>query len=66
MQEELTYEQAIGRAEELVAQIEKSELPLDQIADKLQEANKLLEFCRNRLYEVEKSCESLLNDNKNV
>ena len=62
MQEEkLTYEEAITRLENLTAQIEKGEITIDQMADKLRQAQNWMKLCREQLYEAEKKCQSLLD-----
>ena len=61
MQEELTYEQAMEQLEALTQQMERGEIGIDEMAKKLQEAQRLMQFCKERLYESEKNCKSLLN-----
>ena len=65
-QEELTYEEAMQRLEELAAQMEGHEVSIDELATRLQEAQKLMQFCKERLYAAEKSCESLLDISGNA
>lgn len=66
MQEELTYEQAMQRLEELAAQMEHQQVSVDELAPLLTEAQTLLQFCKEQLYAAEKSCESLLDINENA
>ena len=66
MQEELTYEQAMARLETLTQQMERGEIGIDEMAKKLQEAQRLMQFCKERLYESEKNCKSLLQIDENV
>ena len=62
MQEEkLTYEEAITRLENLTAQMEKGEITIDQMADKLRQAQNWMKLCREQLYKAEKKCQSLLD-----
>jgi len=61
MQKELTYEQAMQRLEELAAQMERSEIGIDEMAERLREAQKLMKYCHEKLYEAEKNCKFLLN-----
>lgn len=65
-QEELTYEEAMQRLEKLAAQMEGHEVSIDELATRLQEAQKLMQFCKERLYAAEKSCESLLDISENA
>ncbi|MBR1902691.1 MAG: exodeoxyribonuclease VII small subunit [Bacteroidaceae bacterium] len=66
MQEELTYEQAMAQLETLTQQMERGEIGIDEMAKKLQEAQRLMQFCKERLYESEKNCKSLLQIDENV
>ncbi len=62
MQEELTYEKAMQRLDTIAAQMEQGEIGVDEMAERLQEAQKLMKYCRERLYAAEKSCRSLLEE----
>lgn len=66
MQEELTYEQAMEQLETLAAQLERNEIGIDEMAKRLQEALRLMQFCKERLYESEKNCNSLLQMEEKV
>jgi exodeoxyribonuclease VII small subunit len=61
MQEELTYEQAMQKLEAMAQQMEQGEIGIDVMADSLKEAQKLMKYCHEKLYEAEKNCKSLLN-----
>ncbi len=63
---ELTYEQALGRLEKLTSEMESRQIGIDEMADRLREAQKLLDYCKQRLTNAEKSCNSLLNIEENV
>ena len=55
-----TYSQAIVRLEEIVQAIDNGEMEIDQLADKIKEANKLIAFCSEKLTKAEKEMENLL------
>ena len=61
MQEELTYEQAMQRLEDMARQMESGKIRIDEMAENLREAQKLMKYCHEKLYEAEKNCKSLLN-----
>ena len=61
MQEELTYEQAMQKLAAMAQQMEQGEIGIDVMADSLKEAQKLMKYCHEKLYEAEKNCKSLLN-----
>ena len=44
-----TYNQAISRLEQIVSQIDNNELEIDELADKIKEANSLIAFCQSKL-----------------
>ena len=49
MEEQLTYEQAMQKLEALASQMERSEIGIDEMADRLRQAQELM------------NCNSLLN-----
>ncbi len=60
----MTYEEAIHKLEVLAEQAENDKLPIDQLADKLKEAQQLLQYCQEKLTEADKEVEKLLNASK--
>ena len=59
-----TYEQAMMNLEQIVSQIEKNELDIDQLSTKLKEANELIAFCKKILYQVDNEVKKLLEPDK--
>ena len=55
-----TYEQAMRRLEEIAGSMERGEVSLDDMSARLREAQQLLRYCKERLYEAEKNCQTLL------
>ena len=55
----LTFEQAIQRLENIVADMEGAELPLEDILKKYEEGTRLVRFCSQKLEEAEKKIELL-------
>lgn len=47
--EDLTYEQAVSRLEEIVSLLEKKDTPLDESVKLFEEGTKLAAFCGNKL-----------------
>ena len=60
MNKELTYEEAMERLEALAAEMEKGTIAIDQLASKLQEAQKLLAFCKDKLTKADAEVKKLL------
>lgn len=48
-----TYTEAMKRLEAIVARIESNELDIDELGDNLKEAQKLIKYCREKLYKAD-------------
>lgn len=59
---ETSLEQALGRLEEIVGEIEKTPPPLETLIDRYEEGMKLLRTCRERLDAAEKRIEMIGRD----
>jgi len=59
---EMRYEEAMERLEQIVAQIEGNKLDIDQIGEKMKEAKGLIAFCREKLYRTEQEIGQILGD----
>lgn len=53
MSEEMTYSIAVGRLEEIVADLERGGIALDETLKLYEEGAKLLEFCQQELASAE-------------
>lgn len=51
MSKELTFEKANEKLEEIVAKMEKGDVPLDECMKLYEEAYKLITYCTNKLEE---------------
>ncbi|BER91303.1 exodeoxyribonuclease VII small subunit [Atrimonas thermophila] len=58
-EEKIDYKQAIEELQSIVNELEKGELDLDALLEKVKRAAFLCSFCKNRLREVEKELESI-------
>lgn len=54
-----TYSQAIQRLESIVRQIDNNELDIDELAEKIREANEIIAFCQDKLTKADKEIEKL-------
>lgn len=59
-EKKLTYEQAIAQLEQLAQQMERGNVPIDELATKLREAQSLIKFCREQLTDADKSVQQIL------
>lgn len=53
MEEIQTYKQAIVKLEDILHQISLGQLDVDELAEKLKEAKRLVDFCQTKLKQVE-------------
>ena len=60
----LSYEQALSRLDQITNSMESGEVSIDQMAEKIQEAQTLLTYCRQKLFDAEKKCQELLDENE--
>ncbi len=63
MKKSMKYEEAISTLETIARQLEQNELPIDQIADRLREAQKLVAFCRAQLTGVDAEIKKIIDEN---
>lgn len=61
MQEELTYEQAMMRIEQLASQLEDNQIGIDEMAEKLKEAQQLIALCKQKLYIADEEIQKILS-----
>lgn len=57
-----TYSEAMKRLEEIVSRIESNELDIDQLGEYLQEAQKLIKFCKSKLYKADAEIKKILEE----
>lgn len=64
MEKKETYSEAIRRLEEIVRQIDNNELEIDELGEKIKEANRIIAFCTEKLVKADKEIEKLLEEKK--
>ena len=57
----MKFEEAIQQPETTASQIENNELDIDQLADRLKEAQKLIKLCKDKLYKTDEKIKALLD-----
>jgi exodeoxyribonuclease VII small subunit len=62
MKEEMSYEQALHKLEEIVSEIEDGETGIDMLTEKIKEASELLKFCKEKLTATEQNVEDILRE----
>ena len=58
--DDMTFEEAIGRLESIVARLESGDVPLEQAIDLFQEGMRLSRLCAEKLNEAERRIELLV------
>lgn len=59
---DIKYEEAINTLETIARQLEQNELPIDQIAARLKEAQKLVTFCKEQLLSVDQEIKKIIDE----
>lgn len=59
---EISYSEAISEIETILSQLEKGELDVDKLADKVKRVSELIRICRNKIHLTEKSVNEILQD----
>jgi exodeoxyribonuclease VII small subunit len=60
LEKNLKYEVALERLQELVSLLERKEIKIDDLADKVKEAKTLVEFCRDKLERTEEEINKII------
>jgi exodeoxyribonuclease VII small subunit len=56
------YTEAITRLDEILEQIDQNQVPLDELAARVEEASELLKFCKDVLTKTEAKVSGVLED----
>lgn len=59
---EITYSQAIGEIEAILARIENQELDVDELAGQLKRVTELIKTCKKKLHTAEMEVEKILKE----
>lgn len=59
-----TYSEAMKRLENIVALIESNELDIDELGNQLKEAQKLIKYCREKLYKADVEIKKMLESDE--
>lgn len=60
MKKEMTYTEAFTRLEHITQAIEQGDLDIDHLADALKEAQQLLKLCKEKIGDIEKEVNQIL------
>lgn len=59
--QQMKYEEAVSRLEEIVKKMENDELDIDQMAQQLKEAQQLIRLCKDRLTKVDADIKAVMD-----
>ena len=59
-----TYSQAMARLETIVRQVDSNELEIDDLVEKIKEANEIIAFCSEKFKKADTEIEKLFADKK--
>lgn len=59
MNNEMKYEEALAQLESIVRKMESNELNIDEIAEQLKTAQRLIKFCKDKLTHTEQELQKI-------
>lgn len=65
MKKETTYTKAFEELQQIVEEMESSQISVDDLDVKIKRASELLKICRDKLYKTEKSVQKVLDEINN-
>ncbi|HSI68656.1 MAG TPA: exodeoxyribonuclease VII small subunit [Gillisia sp.] len=65
MSEEISYTAAHKELQEIVVEMENSQITVDELETKIKRAAVLLKICKDKLFKTEKEVQDVLNEIRN-
>jgi exodeoxyribonuclease VII small subunit len=65
MSEEISYTNAHNELQEIVNEMENSEITIDDLDTKIKRASELLKICKDKLFKTEKTVQDILEEIRN-
>ena len=59
---EESYKEAIEKLRRIVAEIDRDELDVDLLSEKVKEASRLIKLCKEKLYKVDEEVRNVLKE----
>ena len=59
---EESYKEAIEKLRRIVAEIDRDELDVDLLSEKVKEASRLIKLCKEKLYKVDEEVRNVLGE----
>lgn len=65
MSEGISYTEAYNELQEIVSEMENSEINIDELDTRIKRASELLIICKDKLFKTEKNVQDILEEIKN-
>ena len=65
MSNNISYTEAYKELQEIVSEMENSEINIDELDTRIKRASKLLKICKDKLFKTEKNVQQILEEIKN-
>lgn len=65
MTKKISYTEAYNELQEIVSEMENSEINIDQLDSKIKRASELLKICKDKLFKTEKNVQDILEEIRN-
>lgn len=65
MTEKISYTEAHEELQEIISEMENSEISIDELDSRIKRASKLLKICKDKLFKTEKNVQDVLEEIKN-
>jgi exodeoxyribonuclease VII small subunit len=62
MEEKETYNEAVAKLKAIVDDIERGELDVDVLSDKVKEATRLIKLCKEKLFKADEDVKKILEE----
>ena len=62
VKKEESYKEAIEKLRRIVAEIDRDELDVDLLSEKVKEASRLIKLCKEKLYKVDEEVRNVLEE----
>jgi exodeoxyribonuclease VII small subunit len=59
---DMKYEEALAQIEDIVSELEKKEVSIDELIKRVDFAKQLVEFCQDKLSKAEKEIEKIIEE----
>lgn len=65
MSEKITYTQAYTELQDIVNEMETSEISIDELDTRIKRASELLKICKDKLFKTERNVQDILEEIRN-